>query len=660
LPRVLSLPTVGDKSFLVTIGDRSVGGLCARDQMVGPWQVPVADCAATLVDFDGHAGEAMAMGERTPLALIDAAASARMAVGEALTNLMAAPVHQLEDIKLSANWMAAVDHAGEDAALYEAVRAVGMELCPALGVSIPVGKDSMSMQVQHRIGDELHQVVSPVSLVVSAFARIADARQVLTPYLDPAQVGEGSLWRIDLAAGRRRLGASCLAQAWNRTGGDAPDLDDAGRFGNVFACWREARAQGLIGACHDISDGGVATTLAEIAFASHCGLDIDLPDGAEPLAELFAEELGLVAFVADDNREAFLALLAEHGLTDLASELARPTAEPLIRIRQGDVELARWHWTGLIAAWSRTSHAMARRRDHPDCADEEQAERCRFDAPGLVPDLHFDPHDDVAAPYINTGVRPALAILREQGVNGQIEMAAAFDRAGFRAVDVHMSDLATGRRRLSEFVGLAACGGFSYGDVLGAGRGWAVSILENPALREQFQAFFADPDTFALGVCNGCQMFSHLRQIIPGTDTWPVFARNRSEQYEARLSLVQVERSPSLLLAGMAGSRLPVVVAHGEGRADFAGAGADVDPRQADVALRYITGDGDIAQAYPANPNGSPQGIAGLCSGDGRVTILMPHPERVFRSVQMSWAPRDWGEESPWLRLFRNARTAVG
>ncbi len=658
LPRVLSLPTVGHKGFLVTIGDRSVGGLCARDQMVGPWQVPVADCAATLVDFDGYAGEAMAMGERSPLALIDAAASARMAVGEALTNLMAAPVQQLEDIKLSANWMAAVDHAGEDAALYAAVRAVGMELCPALGLSIPVGKDSMSMQVQHRVGDELHQVVSPVSLVVSAFARLADVRQVLTPYLDLSQDGEGSLWRIDLAAGRRRLGASCLAHAWNRTGGDVPDLDDADSFRRVFTWWQKARSQGLIAACHDISDGGVATTLAEIAFASRCGLDVRLPDGVDPMAELFAEELGQVVFVTDDNRERFLALLASHELSDLATELARPTAEPVIRIRQGEVELARWDWSALMAAWSRTSHAMAQRRDHPDCADEEQAERCQFDAPGLVPELRFDPAEDIAAPYINTGARPALAILREQGVNGQIEMAAAFDRAGFRAVDVHMSDLASGRQRLSDFTGLAACGGFSYGDVLGAGRGWAVSILENPALREQFQAFFDDPDTFALGVCNGCQMFSHLRRIIPGTDAWPVFARNRSEQYEARLSLVQVERSPSLLLADMAGSRLPVVVAHGEGRADFAGAGAD--QQQAAVALRYITGDGTIAQAYPANPNGSPDGIAGLCNADGRVTILMPHPERVFRSVQMSWAPRGWGGDSPWLRLFRNARKAIG
>lgn len=655
LLRVLAHPTVGHKGFLVTIGDRSVGGLCTRDQMVGPWQVPVADCAATLVDFDGFAGEAMAMGERTPLALIDAAASARMAVGEALTNLMSAPVDRLEDIKLSANWMAAVSHPGEDAALFDAVKAVGMELCPALGVSIPVGKDSMSMQVRHRVDGVDHAVVAPVSLIVSAFARIADVRSVSTPLIDAAT--PGSLWHIDLAQGQRRLGGSILSQVWQRAGGAAPDLDDPALFRRAFAWLRAAREQDLIAACHDIADGGLMVTLAEIAFASHCGLDIELPVAADGLADLFAEELGLVVFVTDAHAAAFEALLAEHGLRDIAQEIARPLDTPALRVARAGLALAQWSWPELMAAWTRTTHAMQRLRDEPDCADEEQAQRVDFAAPGLRPQLAFDPDDDIAAPYINDGARPRVAILREQGVNGQIEMAAAFDRAGFEAVDVHVGDLLAGRRELAGFVGLAACGGFSYGDVLGAGRGWAMSILETPTLRDQFAAFFANPDTFALGVCNGCQMLARLRELIPGSGHWPVFLRNRSEQYEARLSLVEVVDSPSLLLAGMAGSRLPVVVAHGEGRADFAAGG---DRAQLPVALRYIDGTGAVASRYPDNPNGSPDGIAAVSTDDGRVTILMPHPERVFRSAQMSWAPAAWGEASPWLRLFRNARKSVG
>ena len=652
LPRVLALPTVGHKGFLVSIGDRSVGGLCARDQMVGPWQVPVADCAATLADFDGHAGEAMAMGERTPLALLDAAASARMAVCEALTNLLAAPVAALADIKLSANWMAAVAHQGEDAALYDAVRAVGMELCPTLEISIPVGKDSMSMQV--RDGDR--EIVSPVSLIITAFARIDDVRAVWTPLL--AVDAPSDLWHIDLSAGRARLGGSCLLQAWGRRGGEAPDLDQPERLRRLFALLAQARARDLVRAYHDVSDGGLLVALAEMAFASHCGLEIDLGHaGGNALAAAFAEEPGVVLQVRRSDRAAFERLLGDHQLFDLARPLATPIGEPVLRLDTGNGPVQQWSWTELMQAWTRTTHAMQRLRDEPRCADEEQLARCDLTEPGIQPQLTFDLDDDVAAPYIARGVRPSVAILREQGVNGQVEMAAAFERAGFRPVDVHMSDLAEGRRDLSGFVGLAACGGFSYGDVLGAGRGWATAILENPALHDQFADFFRRGDRFALGVCNGCQMLSQLRSIIPGTRHWPAFLRNRSEQYEARLAQVEVTDSPSWLFAGMAGSRLPVVVAHGEGRADFRTTGGSAT--QARICLRYVDGQGAVAASYPANPNGSPGGITGLCNDDGRVTILMPHPERVFRTAQLSWAPAGWGEASPWLRLFRNARKAV-
>jgi phosphoribosylformylglycinamidine synthase len=656
LPRVLAHPTVGHKGFLVTIGDRTVGGLCARDQMVGPWQVPVADCAATLLDFDGHAGEAMAMGERTPLALIDAAASARMAVGEALTNLFAAPVARFEDVKLSANWMAAVAQPGQDAALYDAVKAVGMELCPALGVSIPVGKDSMSMQVRYSAGGRDHATVSPVSLIVSAFARIDDVRKVMTPLLDNCEPSD--LWHVDLAAGRRRLGGSCLSQAFAVDGGPVPDLDDAGTFRAAFGLLARARDLGLITAYHDVSDGGLITTLVEMAFASHCGIAIDLPDCESPqlLGELFAEELGVVVQVPSRLRAEFEALLRTEGNRIQCRVVAVPTAEPTIVVRAGPLS-ERWTWPDLMAAWTRTTHAMQRLRDAPDCADEEQRERCDFSAPGLLPMLRFDPADDIAAPFVAMGARPRVAILREQGVNGQIEMAAAFDRAGFDAIDVHMSDLSAGRRRLDAFAGLAACGGFSYGDVLGAGRGWATAILENASLRDQFEAFFAMPGTFALGVCNGCQMLSQLRDIIPGADHWPQFLRNRSEQYEARLTLVEVIDSPSLFLRGMTGSRVPIVTAHGEGRADFR---SDGDAARSRVSLRFVDGAGGAALSYPGNPNGSPEGIAGLTSDDGRATILMPHPERVFRTAQMSWAPPGWGEASPWLRMFRNVRAALG
>ena len=706
--RVLAHPTVACKNFLVTIGDRSVGGLTARDQMIGPWQLPLADCAITLSGFEGFVGEAMAIGERTPLALLDAAAAARMAVGEAITNLCAAPVESLNRIKLSANWMAAALHPGEDALLFDAVKAVGLELCPALELSIPVGKDSLSMQAQWTsaarttptgaatggaVDGELHRSVSPVSLIVTAFAPVVDVRQQLTPLL--SREGETELWLIGLGAGKQRLGGSVLAQchpkAADLNGGGAdltlpafagqatergdlgvPDLDDPQRLRDFFELIRDAREAGLLLAYHDRSDGGAFATLCEMAFCSRLGLDISLDGwGEDPFRTLFNEELGAVVQIASEDRAEFADLVSRHGLIDCAQRIAKPvlsvaaagravegpTTAPAIRVRDDGSTLAEWRWDELFDAWWATSHALQALRDNPECADEERAAARDFSAPGLKPKLMFDPGEDVASAYINVGARPRVAILREQGVNGQIEMAAAFDRAGFEAVDVHMSDLIGGRVALEQFKGFAAGGGFSYGDVLGAGRGWATSILERRALRAAFAAFFARDDSFTLGVCNGCQMLSQLKPIIPGAAHWPVFLRNRSEQFEARLGLVEVVESPSLFLGGMAGSRIPVAVSHGEGRAEFVTAGDEV---AAHVALRYIEGDGRVATRYPANPNGSPDGITGLTSDDGRVTILMPHPERTLRNANLSWAPREWGEDSPWLRMFRNARVWVG
>ncbi|WP_103074322.1 phosphoribosylformylglycinamidine synthase [Solilutibacter silvestris] len=658
--RVLAHPTVASKSFLVTIGDRSVGGLTARDQMVGPWQLPVADVAITLAGYDGHAGEAMAIGERTPLALLDAAASARMAVGEAITNLCAAPLDALERIKLSANWMAAAGTPGEDARLYEAVQAVGMELCPALGLSIPVGKDSLSMQAQWQADGETHKSVSPVSLVVTAFAPVHDVRQQLTPLL--SREADTELWLIGLGAGQRRLGGSILEQCFNAFGGDVPDLDDPELLRGFFELMRDAREAGLLLAYHDRSDGGAFATLCEMAFASHLGLDIVLDGWAQahdddPFEVLFNEELGAVVQIRSEDRAEFADLVARHGLIECAQRIAKPTTADDIRVLDDGKVVAEWHWHELFDAWWSVTHAMQRMRDNPESADQERELVRRFDAPGLAPKLAFDPEDDIAAALIASGKRPRVAILREQGVNGQVEMAAAFMRAGFDAQDVHMSDLIEGRATLDDFVGLAACGGFSYGDVLGAGRGWATSILERPALRAMFERFFARSDTFTLGVCNGCQMLAQLRDIIPGAAHFPELLRNASEQYEARLSQVVVPESPSILLRGMAGSRIPVVVAHGEGRMQFANADAQANIA---VAARYVDGDGEVAMQYPANPNGSPDGIAGVCSDDGRVTILMPHPERTLAAANFSWHPDSWGDTSPWARMFRNARTWVG
>jgi len=672
--RVLAHPTVAAKSFLVTIGDRSVGGLTARDQMVGPWQMPVADCAITLADYEGVAGEAMAIGERTPLALLDPVAAARMAVGEAITNLCAAPVESLESIKLSANWMAAAGHAGEDARLFDAVRAVAMELCPALDLAIPVGKDSLSMQAAWSDGDAAQKSVSPVSLVVSAFAPVRDVRGQLTPLL--SREGETELWLIGLGAGRQRLGGSILAQCHPQSGGHGglpvfrgegagagvPDLEDPRRLRAFFELVRDARRDGLLLAYHDRSDGGAFATLAEMAFCSHLGLDIVLDGwGADRIEDvfrtLFNEELGAVVQIACEDRAAFADLVARHGLVDCAQRIARPVAAPSVRVLDDGDVLAEWRWEELFGAWWSVTHAMQRLRDNPECADEERAEASRFDAPPLQPRLAFDPAEDIAAPFVATGARPKVAILREQGVNSHVELAANFERAGFAAYDVHMSDLIAGRATLDGFTGLAAGGGFSYGDVLGAGRGWATSILERPELRDMFAAFFARGDTFALGLCNGCQMLSQLRGIIPGTAHWPRFLRNRSEQFEARFGMLEVVESPSLFLRGMAGSRIPVAIAHGEGRAEF---DSPVDAAAARVALRYVRGDGSPATGYPANPNGSTDAVAGVSSDDGRATILMPHPERTPRTLNMSWAPAGWPDESPWLRMFRNARAALG
>jgi len=664
--RVLAHPTVAAKQFLITIGDRSVGGLTARDQLVGPWQMPVADCAITLSGYEGYVGEAMAIGERTPLALLDAAAAARMAVGEAITNLCAAPVESLHRVKLSANWMAACGHAGEDALLFDAVKAVGMELCPELDISIPVGKDSLSMQAQWHDQGQAHKSVSPVSLVISAFAPVTDVRQQLTPLL--AREEDSDLWLIGLGAGKKRLGGSVLAQVYPQSGGEGawpafagegvPDLDDPQRLRDFFHLIADAREAGVVLAYHDRSDGGAFAALCEMAFASHVGLDINLDGwGDDPFRTLFAEELGAVVQVAAEDRAAFADLVERHALTECAQRIARPTTAAVVRVQQeGDV-LAEWRWEELFDAWWSVTHAMQKLRDNPEAADQEHEVARQFGRTGLKPKLSFDAAEDVAAPFIATGKRPKVAILREQGVNGQIEMASAFSRAGFDAFDVHMSDLISGRIALDGFSGIAACGGFSYGDVLGAGRGWATSILERSELRDAFAAFFARSTTFSLGVCNGCQMMSQLKDIIPGAQHWPKFLRNQSEQFEARVALLEVQESPSVFFRGMAGSRIPVAVAHGEGRAEFDGA---VDQAAARVALRYVDGDGQVATLYPQNPNGSPDGITGLTSDDGRATILMPHPERTPRSANHSWHPAGWPDDSPWLRMFRNARVWVG
>ncbi|BBL76454.1 phosphoribosylformylglycinamidine synthase [Methylomagnum ishizawai] len=656
--RVLSHPSVADKSFLIHIGDRSVGGLVARDQMVGPWQVPVADVAVTATGFHAYTGEAMAMGERAPLALIDAPASGRMAVGEALTNLAAARIVSLKKVKLSANWMAAAGHGHEDAALYDTVKTIGMELCPALGIAIPVGKDSLSMKTVWKQDGRETVMSAPLSLIISAFAPVADIRATLTPQL---RLDEGPtvLVLVDLGRGRHRLGGSVLAQVYGQLGNAAPDLDDTELFKAFFGAIQGLNADGLVSAYHDRSDGGLFATLCEMAFAARCGLDIDLAGlGGDTLAALFCEELGAVLQVREDQLDTVMERLGRAGLGACAHALGAPRTDGRIVFRRGDAILIEGTRAGFQAVWSETSYRMQALRDNPECARQEfETVRDEGD-PGLSAKLGFDIQHDIAAPFFAQG-RPKVAILREQGVNGHVEMAAAFDRAGFTAVDVHMSDILAGRVGLEGFVGLAACGGFSYGDVLGAGGGWAKSILLNPEARELFHAFFHRPDTFGLGVCNGCQMMSHLAELIPGAAHWPRFVRNESEQFEARVSLVEVRESPSILFAGMAGSRMPVVVAHGEGRAEFFKSPIKA-MSQSLVSLCYVDHRGQPTEAFPYNPNGSPFGITGLTNADGRFTIMMPHPERCFRTVQNSWHPGDWGEYGPWMRMFRNARAWVG
>jgi len=658
--RVLRLPTVANKGFLITIGDRSVTGQVARDQMVGPWQVPVADVAIPLSDYTGITGEAMAMGERPPVALIDPVTSGRLAVGEAITNLAAAAVDRISDIQISANWMAAAGHPGEDAGLFDTVRALGLELCPALGVAIPVGKDSMSMKAlwtDH--AGHPQEMIAPLSLIVSAFAPVRNAWRTLTPQLR-LNAGATDLILIDLGQGRNRLGASCLAQVYGQVGNAAPDLDDPRLLTGFFTAVQALNRAGLILAYHDRSDGGLFTTLCEMAFAGRCGLviNLDLSEPSDDLAMLFSEELGAVIQVRRTDTDAVLKLLEEHGLGSCGLVIGTPQKSEDIRFRRRGTEILAASRAELQQCWSETSLHLQSLRDNPDCAREEFDRIADTTDPGLSVALGFDPTDDTAAPYILSGRRPRLAVLREQGVNGQLEMAAAFHQAGFECVDMHMSDILSERVELAGFRALVACGGFSYGDVLGAGEGWAKSILFNPRARDQFQAFFERQQTFALGVCNGCQMLSHLRELIPGADYWPHFVRNHSEQFEARLVMVEVTDSPSMLLAGMAGSRLPIVVAHGEGRAEFSDA-VDLSNGAPQVALRYVENNGGIAMRYPANPNGSPAGITGLTTSDGRVTIMMPHPERLFRTLQHSWRPDHWDEYGPWIRLFRNARVWV-
>jgi len=681
--RVLRSPTVADKTFLVAIGDRTVGGMCVRDQMVGPWQVPVADCAVTAMGYTTYRGEAMAISERTPLALIDGPASGRMAVGEAITNIAAAPVERIGDIKLSANWMCAAGHPGEDATLFDTVKAVGMELCPALGVSIPVGKDSMSMRTTWRDASGTPKAVTaPLSLIVSAFAPVSDVRRALTPELR-LDAGDTELVLVDLGAGRNRLGGSALAQVHGQLGDTAPDLDDPKTLVAFFESVQALNRDGLALAYHDRSDGGLFATLCEMAFAARAGVTVYLDnlafdqkqldvDGHERqtdvlagnlaeriLAALFNEELGAVLQVRRSDRAAVMQRLRDAGLSAQSQVIGHPNRDGEIRMIVNGKPVLAEKRVALHRAWSEVTHHIQRLRDNPVSADQEYDRILDEGDPGLNASLTFDPAEDIAAPFVGRGAKPKVAVLREQGVNGQMEMAAAFDRAGFAAIDVHMTDIIAGRVRLRDFDGFAACGGFSYGDVLGAGEGWAKSILFNSRARDEFEAFFKRDDSFALGACNGCQMMSNLKSIIPGAENWPHFERNSSEQYEARVALVEIQKSPSLFFQGMEGSRIPIATAHGEGRAVFASPGV-MDACRYLVAARFVDNRGKATETYPGNPNGSPQGICSVTTPDGRFTILMPHPERVFRSILLSWHPRDWPEDSPWMRMFRNARAWIG
>ncbi|ENM5758959.1 phosphoribosylformylglycinamidine synthase [Vibrio mimicus] len=659
--RVLRLPAVAEKTFLITIGDRSVTGLVARDQMVGPWQVPVANCAVTAASFDSYHGEAMSMGERTPVALLDFGASARLAVGEAITNIAATDIGDLKRIKLSANWMSPAGHPGEDAGLYEAVKAVGEELCPALGITIPVGKDSMSMKTKWQENGEQKEVTSPLSLIITAFARVEDIRKTVTPQLR-TDLGDSSLVLIDLGNGQNRLGATALAQVYKQLGDKPADVDNATQLKGFFDALQTLVRSDKLVAYHDKGDGGLLVTLAEMAFAGHCGIKANIETlGDDALAALFNEELGAVVQVKNDELNSVLATLAAHGLEVCSHVIGEVEASDRLLITRGEDVLIERSRTELRTIWAEMTHKMQALRDNSACADQEFAAKQDNRDPGLNASLTYDVLSDVAAPYIAKGARPKMAILREQGVNSHVEMAAAFDRAGFDAVDVHMSDILTGQTVLDAYQGLVACGGFSYGDVLGAGEGWAKSILFNAQAREQFEQFFQRKDTLSLGVCNGCQMLSNLRDLIPGAELWPRFVRNESERFEARFSLVEVQKSPSLFFSEMAGSRMPIAVSHGEGRVEVRNAEHLTAIEQSGtVAIRFVDNFGQPTQAYPSNPNGSPNAITGLTTQDGRVTIMMPHPERVFRTVANSWHPDNWGENGAWMRMFQNARKYLG
>jgi phosphoribosylformylglycinamidine synthase len=645
--RILQLPTVASKNFLITIGDRSVTGMVARDQFVGPWQVPVADCAISISDYVGFKGEIMSLGERTPLALCNANSAARMTIGEALTNMLSGYVEDIHDISLSANWMSASGHPGEDSKLFEAVKAVGMDLCPELGLTVPVGKDSMSMKSSWTDDGVDKSVTSPLSLIITAFSKTPDVRAQKTPLLETDSDSE--LLLIDLGFGQNRMGGSCLAQVYNQIGNIAPNLDDSSLFKKFFTVINQLNKANLISAYHDRSDGGVITTILEMAFASHCGLNIETNTSIEAL---FNEELGCVIQVSNSNKSKVIEALTEAGLADCTSTIATVNNSDTINITSNGKQIYSQSRAELHTLWSSTSYEIAKLRDNPDCAQQE-FDNISQTTDGIKTDLSFDIDHSIITPYIKTNVKPKIAILREQGVNGQVEMGAAFDKAQFEAVDVHMSDILSGRISLEEFKGLVACGGFSYGDVLGAGRGWASSILYNARAKDEFETFFNREDSFALGVCNGCQMMSNLRDIIPGSQNWPSFSRNVSEQFEARFSSVKIGKSHSIFLNDMQDSIMPIAIAHGEGKASFGGNSIN------NIALQYVDHQGDITQDYPHNPNGSEQGVAGVTNDSGRVTIMMPHPERVFRSVQNSHHSKDWNERSPWMRMFENARAWV-
>jgi len=655
--RVLRLPAVASKKFLITIGDRTVTGLVTRDQFVGPWQVPVADLAVTTATLDTYRGEAMSMGERTPAALINAPASGRMAIGEAITNIACARIDKLSDVRLSANWMCAAGYPGEDQALFETVKTVGMELCPALGITIPVGKDSMSMRTVWQDESEQKSVTAPLSLIISAFSPVLDVRKTVTPQLQPE--ADSRLLLIDLGNGKNRLGASALAQVYNQLGDECADLDNAEQLKSFFDLMQSLLQDDKLLAYHDRSDGGLLATLCEMAFAGHSGLTADITELGEVIPALFNEELGAVVQVRSADASAIAAHCRQQGLTLV--DLGAPVAGANVTIMHNGQPVLEESRIALEQAWAETSFRIQTLRDNSECAQQEYDQIARADDPGFSPKLSFDPQENIAAPMINSGARPKVMVLREQGVNGHIEMAGAFHKAGFNPIDVHMSDILSGDVTLNGFHGLVACGGFSYGDVLGAGEGWAKSILFNRQARDQFQAFFQRDDAFALGVCNGCQMMSNLHELIPGAEYWPHFVRNQSERFEARVSMVEIPKSNSVLLQGMEGSQLPIAVAHGEGRAEFKAPDQIDQARQAGgIALQYVDNWGQVTETYPANPNGSPQGIAGLTNSDGRITIMMPHPERVYRTVQNSWYPKGWGEDGVWLRLFRNGRKWLG